>query len=200
MGMTPVPDYITEADYGDIMVDLETGGTTPGRHPMIQLAAVRFDLERGWLHHDFFCASLTIPPHLHWEESTRDWWLKDKRELLAKILSQQEDWREVLIRFQKWVGPSKPRFWSKPTSFDFPILQSYYKDAGLHFPFHYRTANDLNSWIRARYWPRSPKYDERSIGEFTGELHNAIDDVLHQIKLLFTVVADTAPGQYSAPL
>lgn len=185
--------HITAADYGDIMIDLETTGTSPDRHGILQIAAVRFDLDRRWVCPKVFEARLTLPKHRHWDEGTRSWWLKDETmaATLADILQRQEDWREVMLRFQQWVGGSKPRFWSKPSHFDFMFLQSYFTDAEVHNPFHYRDATDLNSWIRARYWPQKPAYHENNIGEFDGSLHNALDDVFHQIKLLFKVADHT---------
>ena len=182
---------ITAADYGDIMIDLETTGTIPGRHGLLQIAAVRFDLLRGWIDGNVFQACLTMPKHLHWDEGTRHWWLhEDRRGLLTELMAQQEDWKEVMERFHTWVGNSKPTFWSKPISFDFMFLSSYFHDAGLANPFHYRQANDLNSFIRARYWPQAPALNEYNIGE-TGQVHNAIDDCFHQIKLLMKVMDDT---------
>jgi hypothetical protein len=51
-------------------------------------------------------------------------------------------------------------------------------------PFHYRYAENMNSWIRARYWPgEAPDY-EREL-EFVGQLHNGLHDALHQVKVLF---------------
>lgn len=182
---------MTAADYGDIMVDLETTGTRPDRTGILQIAAVRFDLLRGRVSGEIFQACLTLPRHRHWDEGTRHWWLHDdRRTLLAELMAQQEDWKEVMERFHTWVGNGKPTFWSKPLSFDFCYLASYFDDAGLANPFHYRQANDLNSFIRARYWPQAPALNEYNIGE-TGQVHNAIDDCFHQIKLLMKVMEDT---------
>lgn len=190
--MITKPDGITAVDYGDVMVDLETTGTTPGRHGILQIAAVRFDLLRGWIDGEVFQAQLTLPSHLHWDEATRRWWLHpDRVGTLKEITSSQEDWITVMKNFQAWVGKGDPTFWAKPLSFDFPFLSAYFKDAGIHNPFHYRKASDVNSWIRARYWPRSPEHNEYTIGDSGGTIHNALDDAFHQIKLLLTVAEHT---------
>lgn len=182
----------SKADWPDVMVDIETTGTTPGRHGILQIAAVRFDLMSMDVDvTDTFNCSLTMPTHLHWEESTRRWWLEDKADLLQEILSVQKNWLEVMQEFAAWVGTSQPTFWSKPTHFDFMFLSSYFKDAGLAVPFHYRAANDLNSWIRARYYPQAPRYNEYNIAPTEGPTHDAFNDIFHQLKLLFMVYEDT---------
>lgn len=57
-------------------------------------------------------------------------------------------------------------------------------------PFHYRYAEDLNSWCRAR---GMPDLDQEI--EFQGEAHDAIMDVLHQITVLFTLLEKTNVSQ-----
>lgn len=184
---SPLPRFerLSKADWASVMVDLETTGTQPDRHGILQIAAVRFDLMTMEIDGaDTFQACLTLPTHRHWMEDTRRWWLKDKRELLEKLMNQQEEWVDVLKRFQAWVGPSKPQFWSKPVSFDFMFLSSYFADAGLANPFHYRYANDLNSFMRGMYFPRQPPHTEWNV-KTEGEAHDALNDVFHQLHVLF---------------
>lgn len=173
-------------EFPDVMCDIETTGLNVGSNAIIQIAAVRFNLQKNTVDGNVFDMCLTIPPTRWWQEGTREWWLKDKRELLQSILSRGQDPRMVIQAFYQWAsqGGSSRRFWGKPTHFDFAYLQNYLEEFGYPMPFHYRAANDMNSWIRARYWPNEPPNLEASL-DFQGEAHNALHDVFHQIKVLF---------------
>lgn len=168
-----------------IMVDLETTGTDSGRHAMIQLAAYRFDLEKGQIDPQPFNRCLTIPNWRTWSESTRAWWTKDKtmREILQGIMSRAEDPKPVLQDFVQWVCKSEsPVFWSKPTHFDWGFLESYFNDFGLMNPFHYRRANDMNTFLRGLHFPN----EVPNLGvEMRGNAHDAVFDVLHQIETVW---------------
>jgi hypothetical protein len=170
--------------YNDVMVDLETTGTSPDRTAILQIAGVKFDLETGRVSHDFFDRCLEIPPHRFWDEGTRSWWSQQKRSVLLDILAKQEPVGAVLNDFVAWAHPATTyRFWSKPLSFDFPFIQSYMNDYGLPQPFHYRTAMDMNSFIRGRYFPLDVEFDGHVT--FDGDAHNALFDTLYQVKILF---------------
>lgn len=175
--------------YPDYMIDIETTGTAPDRTAMIQLAAVRFNFaERAVDTTSMFNRCLLVPAHRFWDQGTREWWGKQKKEVLRDIYSRMEDPKTVLEAFNEWVGPSQDvprRFWAKPTHFDFSFMQSYFKDYDLHFPFHYRSAIDLNSFIRGVGGDPGAKPFEN---DFKGDAHNAIVDVLNQIDTLFKAV------------
>ena len=169
--------------YTDVMVDLETTGTSPERTAIIQIAAVKFNLETGAVcATDMFNRCLNLPGWRYWAEDTRSWWMTSNRGVLETIFPRMEDPRIVFEDFCKWAYPAGSlRFWGKPTHFDFSFIQSYARDYGMPMPFHYRTANDLNSWLRGRYFPDPVPNLEV---EFVGKQHDAIFDVLHQIKVL----------------
>lgn len=174
-------------EYTDIMVDLETTGTQPDRHGILQLSAVKFNLAEKTVCHEFFDRCMFIPPHRSWAEDTRSWWGKQKASVLQEILSRAEEHRLVFEEFVDWCYPAGSlRFWSKPTHFDYSFVSSYCTDLDLINPFHYREANDLNTWLRARYFPE-PVQDIHI--PFTGDQHNGLMDSLHQIKVLFTHTA-----------
>lgn len=174
--------------FPDFMVDVETTGTQPDRTAMIQLAAVRFNLaERTIDTTSMFNQALFIPPHRFWDEDTRGWWGSQKPDILDEIFRRMRDPQEVMWEFFHWTGGfdqyEAPRFWAKPTSFDFSFVASYFKDYGISNPFSFRQATDLNSFIRglAR---------DSSIINFKsefpgGDAHNAIFDCIAQIDNVF---------------
>lgn len=175
-------------DFPDIMVDLETTGTQPETTNIIQIAAVRFNLEAGTVSPDFFDRCLMTTTTRFWDEDTRGWWSK-MPELLASIRARGEPAERVLRAFSNWAGTGA-RMWAKPTSFEFPFLSSYFREFDVMNPFNFRECMDVNTFIRARHFPEmAPKYEKEL--EFVGTTHNAIDDVLHQIKTVGACYAAT---------
>lgn len=170
--------------YSAVMTDLETGGRRFDRDGIIQIAAVRFNLETGVVDSsDMFNRCLLIPPWRGWEESTRNWWLQQKPGILDDILARAEPAEPVMKNFFEWSTKyPNLQFWSKPLSFDFSFVSSYFADFGFVNPFHYRSARDLNSWIEARYYPEPVPVMEQ--GDF-GDAHDALNDALYQLDLLF---------------
>lgn len=169
--------------YQDVQIDIETGGTRPDRSPILQIAAVPFNLKEMAISSDVFCQSLHVPPFRLWDESTRIWWSQQDPEVLENILSKRRATATVMEEFYHWacnLGPGL-RFWAKPTSFDFPFIASYFNDFELPNPFHYRLATDVNSWINARHFPDPvPKIETTA-----AITHDALDDCYQQIELVF---------------
>lgn len=174
---------LTTGTYTDVMVDIETTGTNPDRHAILQIAAVRFNLRDGTIDHSMFNRCLEMPRWRSWDEGTRQWWGNQPREVLDDILSRAEPYQDVMQAFWQWANATPGlRLWAKPTSFDPPFIASYFDDCGLLNPFHYRIARDLNSWVEARYYPES--VPDLGRGDY-GAAHNALNDCLYQIEYLF---------------
>lgn len=173
-----------------IMIDLETTGLDHRSNAIIQLAAVKFDLLTGDVDTNFFNRCLLPPVDRHWQESTYQWWGK-RVDTYRSIQARMEDHQKVMQDFIEWLGPEQLQFIGKPTHFDYVFLESYIKQyLNRPMPFHYRYATDMNSWIRGRYFPNDPP-DLYNLVPLDGTGHDAIFDVLHQIKTMFYVVNDT---------
>lgn len=174
--------------YNHIMVDIETTGTDPVHSHVIQIAAVRFNLEEKTIDTDemFDRCLLPVTPHRYWDEDTRQWWLKQKAGLLDSILERGELPSSVLEAFSLFVSrtpANQPvKLVAKPISFEWPFIQSLFKQYGTQFPISYWNCVDLNSYIEGR------GHDRKSFWkgiEFEGDAHNALYDVIHQIKGMF---------------
>jgi oligoribonuclease (3'-5' exoribonuclease) len=172
--------------FNHIMVDLETTGVCPDRNGIIQIAAYRFGLKAGEIDPAPFNRCLFVPAWRSWDMGTLRWWRQDAgmRETLQNIESRAEDPATVLAAFRDWVfqGEGKPIFWSKPSHFDWGFLQSTFKDFSMEMPFHYRFANDMNSYIRGAWHPH--EMVEQKV-EMHGAAHDAVYDVLNQIQVLW---------------
>lgn len=175
-------------DYPDVMVDIETTGTQPETTNIIQISAVKFNHVTGEVG-DMFDRCMIPLPTRFWDEDTRKWW-SGMPEILDGIWGRMEDPRTVLSDFGRWAQGSSI-MWAKPTSFEYPFLASYYRELGLMMPFHFRLAMDQNSFIRARYFPEEAPRLEKEL-DFVGDQHNALHDVLHQIKTVLTAIERTS--------
>ena len=139
------------SQYPDIMCDIETTGTDPSRTAMIQLAAVRFNIVEGTVDtSSFFKQNLAIPPGRFWDEGTRKWWSKMPT-LRDSILNNCRPAKVVMEEFQAWVvkgfvGDQPTRFWSKPQSFDWPFVSSYFEQYEMANPMSFREAVDMRSY------------------------------------------------------
>lgn len=153
---------------------------------------MKFNFETREIDHCFFDRCMWIPQGRYWDEPTRSWWMK-QRSTLETISARMEDPRLVMESFWGWAGGASCRlhFLSKPLSFDFPFVQSYFRHYGPegHVPFDFRLGRDLRSMMHGI----APDFDEKSV-PFEGTQHNALFDALHQIKLLFAA-KDHAHGR-----
>lgn len=166
-----------------IMVDVETTGTSPDHAALIQIAAVRFNLEEKTVDStDMFDRCLWLAPGRYWDEDTRVWWGKQKREVLQSILRRGEDPSVVIKDFAKWVGGSGVRLWAKPTTFEYPLLSSYFRQFEVQNPFHYRYCTDVQSYMLGRGKNIDDLY---AAVPMQGDAHNALHDVIYQIQLIF---------------
>lgn len=179
----------------DVMVDIETTGTHPEHNGIIQIAAVRFNAQTMTVDaSDMFDRALIVAPGRFWEESTRAFWQGKNLKVYQSICARMEDPFIVLKAFQDWANKGRApsdaplRFWGKPTSFDYSFMQSYFRQYNLHFPFHYRYARDMNSFLAGLR--RDPDHWELKV-PFSGDVHNALHDVLHQIKTVFVATEET---------
>lgn len=176
--------------FNHVMVDIETTGTNGTHNAMIQLAAVRFDLDEREIDMNMFDECLMIPGNRFWAEDTREWWAGQDQAIIDKIWSRMRDPKTVLQEFYQWVNHDMQGenlvLWAKPSHFEYPFLESYFREYGIAQPFFYRNVNDLNSWCRARGLPNLS-----SEIEVQGNAHDAIHDVLHQIQVLFELMERT---------
>lgn len=170
----------------DVMVDIETTGTRSGYSSILQIAAVKFNIDTGEFDPAVFDRCPERLPNRFWDDGTAEFWGKFPK-VYQGFVARQEEARKVFEDLAYWVsGYPKPlRFWSKPLSFDWPMLASHYEQLGLEMPFHYRTARDVNTYIACCNSMRADHVDMKHIEDaHNGALHNALSDCVLQIKML----------------
>lgn len=191
--------------FNDVMVDIETTGTNYHTNAIIQISAVKFDLKSQEVSPDFFDRCLRVHPGRVWDSSCRAWWQR-QGDVLQQIEARAEDPWTVTYDFYQWLLKDWPtereeglQFWAKPTSFDHAFLTHWFEMFGLSMPCHYRFARDLNSYMAGlQGHPKHP--DIPNEPQFQGDAHNALHDVLHQIRLLFAMEDQSTQAVILPPL
>lgn len=170
----------------DIMVDTETTGTHPAYCGIFQLSAIKFNPETQEIG-EFFDRCPALLPLRYWEDGAREFWGKMPA-LHAKLIARQEDAEQVYIDFSKWVTSDAPsggyRFWAKPNTFDWGMVDCHYRQLGRPMPFHHRQVRDLNTYIAACR-DRGVEHVDMSFIQAT-EAHNALSDCVQQLKMFFS--------------
>lgn len=182
--MFPRPD-LPATSFPDLMCDLETTHTAPDRGHILQIAAIRFNLRTQEYDPVPFnvCLKQTMP-YRFWSESTREWW-QDKPEALERATTNPCSPAIACRAFNFWLDGVQPTFWANRNGFDFMLLQSYFADLGIPFPIKYWDTVDLLSYVRGLYKAKGLSMLNKKSVPFEGTKHDAVDDVLHQLKYLF---------------
>ena len=183
-----------DQQFTHAMVDIETGGTDPARNPVIQIAAVKFNIHTREVSSDFFDMVLNPKdqPNRFWDENTLEWWLK-RKDVLIELMKRSQDTKPVLQSFSHWAEWGKLELVGKPTHFDWSFLSALYRDYGLQSPFGYRKAVNMRSFIEGRYYPDAAPEWEKII-EFQGKEHDALSDCLHQLKVFYKALDREVPS------
>lgn len=167
----------------DIMVDLETTSTNIPEAAILQISAIMFNLGEG-LVGPSFNRWLYICPDKRWSPSTYSFWMNnpDHKKILLEGLDQMEEPKLVIDDFVSWVRKSGVKhFWSKPLSFDYPLLDVYFTKFGYKNPFSYWKARDMRSYLLGLMFPEP--LPDLKVTDKT-KAHNALEDVKSQINYL----------------
>lgn len=172
----------------NIMVDLETLGSTPGC-VILSIGAVAFSLEPPHLDEGFYVVLSTddcMEHYLAQEPDTVAWWDRQSEEA-RQVINQARDPKTSvplklgLEKFNEYLGnnPRQTALWGNGSDFDNAILAVAYRMAGMKPAWDhcnnrcYRTLKNL---------VRGPKLER------VGTYHNALDDArsqaLHAVELL----------------
>ncbi len=164
----------------DVMLDLETMGTSPGS-VIVSLGAAEFDIEKKEIGKTFYATidmQSCINVGLHVDAGAVEFWLRQDDAARSALLANTKPLGEVLHAFVRWF-PNKARPWGNGASFDLALLRAAYEACLYKAPWNYRDEmcfRTLRSLNPGTPWP-----------EFVGVKHNALDDAVQQIKFLFNM-------------
>lgn len=176
-------------EWTDIMVDVETTGTDIRFAGIIQLSAVMFNLATGEIGPEFD-RCLLLNDQVVWERQTYEWWQnsKSKSKIFKDIMDRVEDPATVINDFVRWNRVNGPvrHFWSKPSHFDYTLLDKYFRMYGFKNPFSYWKARDMRSYILGLVFPEAlPDLKLES-----SNAHNALADVKFQVEELIKITRE----------
>lgn len=161
------------AQLGNVMIDLETLGTTPGS-AILSIGAVMFgpaglgdELYTPISLASCTAAGLTIDP------VTVAWWMKQSDAARAAAFRDDaEPLPRVLLRFAEWFERAEAeRLWCQGANFDAPLLEAAYCACGMTPPWKFWNVRDT----RTLYELADVKVDRAR-----GTHHNALDDARAQ--------------------
>ena len=170
-----------------IMFDLETMGKRPGC-VILSIGACVFDPHTDWI-------GDTLHIHIDSDESelrgfkanmgTVRWWLTQDTEARAALEAGQKNAVSpfaAIDGFCNFVSSAgnDPDVWCNGNSFDIPILAAYFGHFHLELPWNYWQERDLRTLKGINKGQRI---------ERTGTHHNALDDALHQARLVQHIFA-----------
>jgi hypothetical protein len=125
----------------DLMIDIETLGTTPGC-AILSIAAVPFSVHSPIEHfYERISQQSCIEAGLHVDSNTVNWWAKQSYYAQKEAFSGTERIEDVLARltlYIKQLGTVRP--WGNGASFDVPILEAAYAKCGMKAPWAYYNA------------------------------------------------------------
>lgn len=155
--------------YHHFMIDSETLGTLPNKHPVLQLALVEFDpitfQPTGNELTVFFPLVEQLQKGRVADQGTIAWWnkpenLKSQTEVMAgvKLAGTMEQellkvyhWLEKTCRIEGSPDLGKTMFWAKPVAFDYAFIDGLFVEYGIPSPFHYRNVMDMQSYIISNF-------------------------------------------------
>lgn len=177
------------------MFDLETLGRGENA-PVVQIGAVKFDNNGKVL--DTFLNTIDLEDYVNYNNfqisyPTISWWLNRDQDSIKSVFSNElkkVTLEEAVLSFHEWliIGNVPPEsseseivYWSH-ASFDPPKLRNLFKTFGIPEIF-YRNHKDIRTLTHLY----TLKFGENPSNDIVrkGVYHNALDDCLYQIELIF---------------
>lgn len=163
-----------------LMLDLETGGVTPGC-AIFSIGACLFNPYNQELpthtYYEEISHSSCMEIGLRFERNTMDWWKTQ-----GPIPNGIKPLRQVLIEFILWLsnapGLCKEHItaqWANSPSFDLSIIKYTINQFGLSWPYPYWQELDVRTTKTLAF----PNKDY-----VLGNTHNALEDAINQCRLI----------------
>lgn len=181
----------------DIMVDLETLGLS-NNTSVFQIAACSFDIVTGNIHEKFNeIMDIATLDNALFDGSTLKWWLNTDKELLANLVNKGKGTeRELFAKFAKWINSIVQTsaakneaveifLWGNGILFDNAKIKDKCTQYGIQYPIFYRNDRDVRTLVdlaAQKLGFDSPKPIFETLTYDNRVKHNALDDVLCQIK------------------
>lgn len=184
----------------DIMVDIEAMGRGSFAS-IVQIGAGMFDRYSGEVLHTFkinIDIQSCIDAGFNIDGPVIAWWMNQSEEARKSILELPTfPIKTALKKFSEWIKENRLdnniKIWSHST-FDFVILTNAFTKVKVAKPWHYRDARDIRTLTDLA------ELKKNDFEEFNGVKHDALADVLHQIKYCvycFNIIKDNKNASIS---
>lgn len=160
--------------YLDVMIDLETAGTTADC-PILQIGAVPFT-RTGEILDDVFEAKVSLASNIlygrHAQAATLEWWDKQDATIKEQVFSGTRDLKDMLLEFAEYLRhfDAVIRPWGNGSLFDIAILESAFTACGVPVPWKYSSVRDYRTLLDVA--SLKPPY--------AAGAHDALVDAKHQ--------------------
>lgn len=165
----------------DLMIDLETWGTSPGC-AVRSIGAVTFDLGNDKHEEKSFYANIStrscLYAGLRMERDTAEWWTRQSPEARAKLEENPEELPNVVQSFHGFVAKVGARYiWAQGANFDPGIWEAVARAVNGRISWKFHCVRDTRTvYDLARLDTREVKRE--------GVYHGALDDARHQVRCL----------------
>ncbi len=167
----------------DIMIDIETLGTTYGC-AVLSIGAVRFDRNTGEIGDKFYASmGQEAKRYGHASPSTLDWWEQQSPEAKQAAFGGADDPVDVAEGLSSWIN-GNDLVWGNGSIFDIIILESWFESlasVGATVSWKFWNVRDVRTVVDL-----SPLNVKDFIRE--GVHHNALDDAIHQAKYVSAMI------------
>lgn len=193
-----------DANFSQFMVDIESTGAQPDLNHIVEISIVPFSLVPNVV--------LVSPPEYHvkfkfnlnqrhrfCDPQTDIWWQKQPADVREKVFSHFFDPSlnnaNTLLEISKFitkVSKGNTEFWSKPNSFDFMFMQSFFKDNKVIFPFSYWIAKDMAGFCSGISFVKQKTLDYKIYKPLKRfKAHDSLNDCYFQLEWLQNAISDT---------
>ncbi len=160
------------------MIDLETLDTEP-TSTILTIGAQGFSLANGVMTDVTFYKRLNIDSQADRtiNDDTVNWWGKQSEAAQEEALGDGDDRVDIetaLKELSKVCWKHK-EIWANGTTFDIVILENAFKQYGVPIPWKFWQVNDARTVYKL----------VPQVGRQSGNTHNALEDCVNQIELLF---------------
>ena len=173
-------------ETNDLMIDLETMGTSPNG-AIVAIGARYFDLSTGMPGQAYYMPvslSSSVDAGMEMETGTVQWWMAQSAEARDAWMSPEcVELRLALLGLMEFINAcagKKTEPWGNGASFDLSIIRRAYDLCGLKCPWHYSKERDVRTLVNLAR--RAGVDVKRGQVQRRGPAHHALADCDYQIE------------------
>lgn len=174
----------------NLMIDLETFSTKPDA-AIASIGAAFFEPQTGTIGQCFYTAVDLKSAQLaggRIDADTVTWWMKQSSSARAAITGDATDISLALSMLSEFIidecAANQVQVWGNGANFDNVILRTAYERSGIECPWKFFNDRDVRTIVELG---RAVGFDPKKDLPFTGEVHNALDDAIHQAKYVSAI-------------